>query len=387
MKTQTSIKTFGEELAFLEQYADVVVLSDSSGKAQAVVSPQLQGRVLTSTADGAQGKSFGWINHELIASKKINEHLNAHGGEDRFWLGPEGGQYSIFFKKGVAFDLEHWFTPTAIDTEAFALSAKTGNSVLMTKDIRLVNYCGARFSLHVDRRIAVLEKAEAINALNLQPAESVRLVAHQSINKVTNTGGNTWTKESGMLSIWIIGMFQPSPATTVAIPFKAGPEGKLGRIVNDAYFGKVSADRLHVGQNAVFFKGDGQRRGKIGISPRRAKTALGSYDAASKVLTIVQYKKPENVLDYVNSMWETQKEPYRGDAVNSYNDGPAKPGAKPFGPFYELETSSPALALAPQKSAEHLHRTFHLQGEEKDLDPISRAGLGVSLDEIKKALK
>jgi len=92
-------------------------------------------------------------------------------------------------------------------------------------------------------------------------------------------------------------------------------------------------------------------------------------------------------LDYVNSMWEIQKEPYRGDAVNSYNDGPAKPGAKPFGPFYELETSSPALDLAPQASAEHLHRTFHLQGEEKDLDPICRVALGVSLDKIKEALK
>ena len=61
------------------------------------------------------------------------------------------------------------------------------------------------------------------------------------------------------------------------------------------------------------------------------------------------------------------------------------PGAKPLGPFYELETSSPAAALAPGKSMEHVHRTFHLQGDEPDLDKIARAVLGVSVDEIKKA--
>jgi hypothetical protein len=85
-------------------------------------------------------------------------------------------------------------------------------------------------------------------------------------------------------------------------------------------------------------------------------------------------------------MWELQKEPYKGDVVNSYNDGPAQPGAKPLGPFYELETSSPAAALKPGASITHWHRTFHLQGPEADLDLIAKAILGVSIDEIKSTL-
>jgi hypothetical protein len=47
---------------------------------------------------------------------------------------------------------------------------------------------------------------------------------------------------------------------------------------------------------------------------------------------------------YVNSMWEKQKEPYSGDAINAYNDGSPAPGEPPLGPFYELETSSPAAS-------------------------------------------
>ncbi len=86
-------------------------------------------------------------------------------------------------------------------------------------------------------------------------------------------------------------------------------------------------------------------------------------------------------------MWELQDNPYGGDAVNSYNDGPPEPGAKPLGPFYELETSSPALALKPGESYTHVHRTIHLLGSESELNKISETVLGVTLENIKSAFK
>ena len=58
-----------------------------------------------------------------------------------------------------------------------------------------------------------------------------------------------------------------------------------------------------------------------------------------------------------------------------------------LGPFYELETSSPALALYPNESYTHVHRTIHLQGTEADLDGIAKKVFGVGLDTIKNALK
>ena len=88
---------------------------------------------------------------------------------------------------------------------------------------------------------------------------------------------------------------------------------------------------------------------------------------------------------YVNSMWEIQRDPYKGDVVNSYNDGPPAPGKPALGPFYELETSSPALALPPGDRYTHVHRTFHLVGPEAELDAIAKATLGVSVAELKNA--
>ncbi len=377
--------TFGDDLEFLKKHTDVVLLSDATGDGQVVVLPRMQGRVMTSSAEGAGGLSFGWINRELLASGKTVEHMNAYGGEDRFWMGPEGGQFSIFFKQGVPFDFDHWFTPAPIDSEPFELVSTTRNRAVLKKDMQLENYSRTRFDLRVDREVRVLDRAEAVGALGIALSKKVKIVAFESANKITNAGTKAWEKESGLLSIWILGMLNPSPATTVVVPFNAGPESTLGPVVNDAYFGKVPPDRLVVKDGVLFFSGDGQYRSKIGLSPQRAKPALGSYDAVHNVLTIVQYSKPAGAVDYVNSMWELQDEPYKGDVANSYNDGPPEPGAKPMGPFYELESSSPAAALKPGEKMSHLHRTFHLQGSKVDLDPIARAVLGVGIDEIVSA--
>jgi hypothetical protein len=154
--------TFGNDIKFLKEHTDVVVLSDATGNGQVSVLPELQGRVMTSTAGGGGGLSYGWINRELVASEKTVEHMNTYGGEDRFWIGPEGGQFSVFFKHGVPFDLEHWFTPAPVDTEPFDLVSTTKDLAILKKDMQLVNYSGTVFDVRVDREVRILPKDEAV---------------------------------------------------------------------------------------------------------------------------------------------------------------------------------------------------------------------------------
>ena len=78
-----------------------------------------------------------------------------------------------------------------------------------------------------------------------------------------------------------------------------------------------------------------------------------------------------------------QDDPFSGDAINSYNDGPLEDGTQ-MGPFYEIESSSPALALKPGESYAHIQRTYHFEGSEKELDVLAKKLLGVSIEEIKK---
>lgn len=377
---------FGQDLDFLKKHTDVILISDRAGKAMVAVCPELQGRVMTSTANGLDGLSYGWINFQHIESGEKNRHFNPYGGEDRFWLGPEGGQFSIFFKSGDDFNLDNWYTPTPVNDGAYKVTLEEKNRVEFRTKIYVENYSNYEFDLELIREVLILEKSDIEEILNLPPTEA-QMVAYQSKNKVRNISESEWNKQTGLLSIWILGMFNPSPATTIVIPFKPGTEEEMGPIVNDAYFGKVPSDRLLVKENVLFFSGDGQFRSKIGISPKRAKPIMGSYDADNKVLTLVHFTLVEGQTDYVNSMWEIQKRPYEGDAANSYNDGPPEPGVEPLGPFYELESSSPALQLGPEESKSHKHTTVHFQGEKNELDKIAQATLGVSLDDITNAFK
>ena len=377
---------FGGDLAFLQKHGEVVVLSDKAGNAKVAVSPKLQGRVLTSTASGPNGTSFGWLNRKLIASGKILPHFNPFGGEDRFWLGPEGGQFSVFFAKGVPFDLKHWLTPASVDTEPFQVASKSRDSVVCRKSISLSNYSGAKFNLDVTRKVRLVNADSTLSKSGMKRSPAIQSVAFESVNTVKNTGKQAWTKDNGLLSIWILGMFNASPKAVIVVPFEKGTESARGPIVNDAYFGKVPADRLVVKNGVMFFRADADYRSKIGISPRRVKPLLGSYDPTSRTLTLVEFTVQRHAVDYVNSMWKLQKHPFAGDILNSYNDGPQPDGSR-MGKFFEMESSSPALALKPGASATHVHRTIHLQGSEKDLDPIARATLGVSLAEIKAAFK
>jgi hypothetical protein len=378
---------FTDDVTFLKKHVDVIVLSDITGSNQVAVIPAYQCRVMTSTAGGAQGLSYGWVNRDLIASGEKKEHINVFGGEDRFWIGPEGGQYSVFFKKGDAFDLDHWFTPASIDTEPFELVAKTKDRVHCRRVIELTNYSGTKFNLEVNREIRLLDAKSAQKNLGVTIKPAVKVVAYESVNSIKNVGTTAWAKESGLLSIWILGMFNAADATTIVLPYVKGDESKLGPVVNDTYFGKIPSDRLVIKDGVMYFAADANYRSKLGIPPLRAKSMFGSYDAQNKVLTIVQFTLPKAANGYVNSMWEMQKNPFGGDAVNSYNDGPPKPGAAQMGHFYELETSSPALALKPNEVGTHVSRTMHLEGPEKELDAIAHATLGVGLDAIKAGLK
>lgn len=375
--------SFGADVSFLKEHVEVVILSDEAGGARVAVVPAWQGRVMTSTSAGEGGPSFGWVNYDLIRSGQLQPHINVFGGEDRIWLGPEGGQFSIFFKGGDPFDLEHWQTPAVIDSEPFSLVSSSQREAVFQQDAELVNYSGTPLKTRLNRTIRLLDQRQASSLLGMQIAGSVSSVAFESENTITNTGDKAWDRESGMLSIWILGMYVPTPDTTVVIPFKTGSEDELGPEVKDDYFGKVPTDRLRVSEGMIYFRADGESRGKIGVSPRRALPVLGSWDAGRSILTIVQYTLPEGITDYVNSTWEIQEEPFAGDTVNSYNDGPPEPGAKPMGPFYELETSSPAAALSPGESLTHIHRTFHFTGEKADLNRLAEEILGVSLDSIK----
>jgi len=196
-----------------------------------------------------------------------------------------------------------------------------------------------------------------------------------------NHGDTEWNRSNGMLSIWMLAMFTPSPGITIFIPYKEKSEGP---VVNDDYFGKVPAERLKIDSGMIWFKADGKYRSKIGVQPGRANNYAGSYDAVNNVLTVLWCEMHDGNSVYVNSKWGDQKDPFSGDVINAYNDGPVDDGSQ-MGPFYEIESSSPAAALKKGESMSHSQVICHFEGNSESLTLITKSLFNISIDEIKSA--
>ncbi|XOV94635.1 MAG: DUF6786 family protein [Bacteroidota bacterium] len=378
--------TFGYDYEFLSKYySKLILLRQEEDSAMVIISPEVQGRVMTSSARGMAGSSFGWINYDLIASGKIAPQMHAVGGEERFWLGPEGGQFAYYFEPGEDFNFDNWQVPKEIDSEPFEVVSVSEREANFSKLISLVNHSSNQFQIQVQRDIKLLSRDEQREYLGLEVPSVVKSVAVESKNTIINRGEENWTESYGMPSIWILSMLNPSPETVIILPYRSGPEQRLGPIVNDTYFGKIDEDRLSIDEKIIYFKADGLKRGKIGLSPQRASPIAGSYDARNQVLTIAMFTLPSNA-KYVNSMWELQKDPFSGDAVNAYNDGPQADGSI-MGPFYEIESSSPAANLKSGESMTHYHRTFHFVGNFEELNGLSKTLLGADLNEVASVFK
>lgn len=351
----------------------------SAGQSRVLLSADYQGRVMTSTATGEDGTSFGWINYDLIESHQKKPQFNAVGGEERFWMGPEGGQFSLYFAAKDSFLIKNWQVPAVIDTVTYELVKSSDSEAVFSSKATLTNYSGTVFDIAIERSIALLGKNDIEKKLGASISDSVKFVGYETTNRVQNTGESDWKRETGLVSIWLLGMFTPTEQTTVIIPFRPGVDSRSK--ITTSYFGDIPAERLHIHDSVLFFTCDGKLRSKIGLAPSIAKTIAGSYDFRKNVLTVILFPVQQDGA-YVNSKWEIQDKPYQGDAVNSYNDGPQADGAQ-LGPFYELESSSVALELRKGESGIYRQTTCHFEGSFDAMNEIAKKILGVDLTTVK----
>ncbi|MFZ5939528.1 MAG: DUF6786 family protein [Bacteroidota bacterium] len=365
--------TYRSERNFLlEQGAEVLELKNAEENAALIVVPSMQGRVMTSTASGDEGPGFGWINHDFIRRGVRSPQFNNFGGEERLWLGPEGGPFSLFFGKDREQVYENWVVPAAVDREAFEVVSARDQNISLRLRSTVFNAAGQAFPLQLGRNISLLNRNDLSEMIFVGLPDAVQCVAYRSDNILTNRGTGPWTRDRGLVSLWMSSMLRVSSSTFIYIPYNEWGEGE---VVNDEYFVKVPGDRLITGKGMIRFRADGALRSKIGLSESRSQGICGCYDPEKRILTVVKILPPEKKGPYVNSVWGPQDDPYHGDVINAYNDGPLEDG-RIMGPFCELECSSPALELLPGESQQHTQVVMHFSGEEKDLDRIIRAVFG-----------
>ena len=216
-----------------------------------------QERVMTSTAEGEEGASFGYIHRPGVERAEPIPHMSVVGGEERFWLGPEGGNFALYFERGAPIDFAHWQVPEALDWGAWPVTAQGEREVRVERSLELTNYHGTVLALHVTRTVRLLDARAIAQTVGVALPEGVRAVGYESENRLENRGQKARRRETGLVSIWLLGMFRPGPRATVVIPFDSAAQGA---VVHDDYFGAIGPDRLRVGARCVFLRADGAQR-------------------------------------------------------------------------------------------------------------------------------
>jgi hypothetical protein len=384
------VQSFEADVQFLSSYAPVEIL-EIPGEGRIAVSAEYQGRVMTS-AFGPGGTSLGYVNHKFIAEGKTGTAFDNFGGEDRFWLAPEGGQFALYFPVGPDASLtrEEWRVPAEFGKGAWDMRRERDGTISFRRNFTVTNRSGASFEVGVHRKVRLLHLGDLATRYGVVMPAGAKFVGFESVNTITNIGDKSWTPATGLPAIWSAGMFPPRPGSFAAIPFHKDPAE--GVFVNTKYFAEPPADRFSWRREDGFglMKLDGLFEAKIGAPRDRTTGMLASYgllpDGAG-LLTVVATTIPGGKPGYTNNSWESvQADPFGGDAVNIYNAGPViipnkeNPDLPPTiipGGFYELETLSAAAQLNPGESIHHTHTTIHFTGEPGHLDYIGRKVVGI----------
>jgi len=373
---------FSEAVELIQDCGNEAIILEAQGSpAGVLISPGLVGRVMCSAFDRNAGPANAWVNKSAVQKGKVDPVFNNFGGEERFWLAPEGGPFGLQFGKKES-KFENYCVQPGMSSLEYRASALDKKSVLMEADMTLENYSGTRFNLHVERRISLLESCPYAQA----SAGAIELAAFESCNTVQNIGPKSWTREGGTIAMWCLGQFLEHPHLSVIVPVRPSRDAISLPPTVDEYFkdfcinGEFPSNRRTNFDSFVLLKADARVRGKVGVKKERAAGRLGSYDSETYTLIIADHDfYPE--LDYATGYWRNYKDALDGDALSVYIDGPERAGGS-LGMSYELETLSPALFLRTGEKFTYRNRTFQMRGDPQDINTICQRFLGPSLSQV-----
>jgi hypothetical protein len=362
------------------------ILKGQNTARQVLVCPELAGRVMGTTCSGPTGVFGGFIDAKAFKDG-ITDIWDNWGGEERYWLCPEGGQYGLMFG-GKKSCFENYTVQDGFNNQPFKTLevSKLGNSITMRSRMVLKNGVGTIFHVEITRRITLLDACP----YSLGQGDKVDFTGFQSESRLTNVGDKPMTRETGVLAHWHLGQFPVDEHIIAVIPYRPGHYSDPP--VREDYFkdfvvgGAMPANRYRILPASVLFKADGKVRTKIGQNRSRAMGLLASYNLATDEIVLLDYDFYPNH-EYAASYWYELADPYDGDCISFSAEGPDQEGGS-RGRCYELEAMSPALFLHPGESFDWRTRTLHMTGPRVVMAGILRRNLSTeisSLEDFDKA--
>ena len=112
---------------------------------------------MTSTCAERPARASAFSTASYIEAGKPDPRFNNYGAEERMWLCPEGGPFSLWFKPGAKQVMKNWYTPPALNEGAWkVVSRQDAAEVRMTAHMKFQNASGTDFNIDVIREVRLL---------------------------------------------------------------------------------------------------------------------------------------------------------------------------------------------------------------------------------------
>jgi len=106
--------------------------------------------------------------------------------EDRLWLGPEAGQFGLWFRAGEPFTLNAFRTPAGFNSGPFKVLNASAEAVTMTRQFSVTNYAGTSFDCSVRRVVQLLDEEMAASALSAPLPADLYWAGFETINSLSH---------------------------------------------------------------------------------------------------------------------------------------------------------------------------------------------------------
>jgi hypothetical protein len=350
------------------QHGTVIELQ--AGNRRVAVVPGQLGAVADWTNDGDHGLSLAYV----------SQQSDILGGE-HLWLGPEGGSCSVFFAPGQEQNRSNWrppFTPAAMK-----FTTSRGKLITMSSEMTVTSCRGVPFECGITRAVEILDPPQAGRDFGLKSLRAdVGAVAWQITNTLENRDQRAWSLETGgLICLWDLVQLPQSGRCVSIAPFRDGPENELGPLPTRDYFDPLSDEEAVIvsEKNCMVLRNRGGRRGKRGVSGRRSRGVMGSYDALAGVLTLIRVTEETagGEPSWLNNHWGSG-EAFGGDALQFYTD-PNPTGATGL---FELEGFGQAALLAHGEKISLNLELLQVLGSQQELSDCAGQVFGLALKEI-----
>ena len=327
--------SYQDALNYLAQKTSVVELYDQLG-GRVAVSPEWNGRVLTSTCDGLKGNSFGCVNARAIDA----ERYEYFGGEDHWTISPL--------------------------THPFAIESIRESKAVLQRALQTTDALGKKIELKLSRSISLLNRQKigvwfGDDVTDALEQENVSVVAFRTENTVQS-------HEHAHIASRQRGMFNASPHAFVIISTSPQRFDAAPLPMDIDYLGGAPHRRIRHISQALLVRADGLGRCQVTMPYSASPSILGAVDLRQGTLSLWTFDLPGDSEE---------------DIVRIYNSGFTQAYGLDWAAQYEVNCFSAARKLLPTESLVYCQHTLHLAADDSTLGDLVHQLFDVSLEEIK----